>query len=96
MEKKDTMLKRFARGALAILLALISIAVVLPNLWHPASDASIAPPGVLVRSFHDEVVVCVIPIIPLVCIFAGMFRRPFLEYIGWALLIVLFVVSLRG
>jgi hypothetical protein len=74
MEKKDTTIWRFGRGALAIILVLLSIAVVLPNLWHPVSDNSVAPTSVLVRSFRDEVVVCVIPIIPLICIFAGMFR----------------------
>jgi hypothetical protein len=93
MERKDITIWRGGCGAVAILLALVGIAIVTPNMGYFVND----PATRFVRSFRDEVFVYAAPVIPLTCIFVGMFwQRSLVEHIGWALLIILFVGSLRG
>jgi hypothetical protein len=91
MEKKDTAIKKCGRGAFAILLALLGLAIELPNMGHFVND----PATRFVTTFRDEVFLYVALLIPLICIFVGMFRASLLEYIGWALLIVEFVGCLQ-
>jgi len=90
MHKIDTKVGRLIRSALAILLAFLAVAITIPNMGHFVND----PATHFERSFRDVAFVYTAPVIPLVCIFVGMFGRPLLEYIGWGLLIILFVGSL--
>jgi hypothetical protein len=94
MEKKDTAIRKVGRGALAILLALFVIAVAIPNAGHIVVHPTVSPATVFESSFHDRLMVCFGPVLPLTCIFVGMFRRPMLEHIGWGLLIIFVVWSL--
>jgi hypothetical protein len=90
MEKRDTTIKRCERGALAILLALLALAVVFPDIGHFVND----PTTRFVRTFRDGVFLYIGLLIPLACIFAGMFRSSLLEFIGWALLIIVVIECL--
>jgi hypothetical protein len=90
MEKKDNTIRRIIRGALAISLALLAIAVTIPNMGHFVNN----PTTHFERSFRDVIFVYAAPVIPLVLIFVGMFGRPNLETIGWGILVILFVGSL--
>jgi hypothetical protein len=94
MEKKDTGIRKVGRGTIAILLALFVIAVWIPNAGHFVVHSTISPKTVFESSFHDRLLVCFWPVLPLTCIFVGMFRRPMLEYVGWGLLIILVIWSL--
>ena len=94
MQKIDTKVGRLIRGFLAIFLALLVIGVQLPNTGHFVIHPSISPKTVFESSPHDRLMVCVWPAIPLICIFVGMFRYALLEYIGWALLVILVAGSL--
>jgi hypothetical protein len=91
MQKKDTAIRKWGRGAFAILLALLSLAIALPNMGHFVND-----PGTrFVTTFRDGIFLYVALLIPLICIFVGMFRVAILEYIGWALLIIVFIGCLH-
>ena len=94
MEKKDTAIRKIGRGAIAVLLALFVIAVGIPNAGHFMVNPAVSPQTVFESSFRDRLNIFVLPVIALICIFAGMFRRPMLEYVGWGLLIVFVVWSL--
>jgi hypothetical protein len=87
MKKTDTMVRKCGRGTFAILLALVGLAIELPNMGHFVND----PTTRFVTTFRDQVFLYAGLLIPLVCIFVGMFRASMLEYIGWALLIIVFV-----
>jgi hypothetical protein len=95
MKKIDTKIGKLIRSILAILLALLFIAIETPNMGHFVIHPAISPATVFESSFHDRLMVCFWPVIPLICIFVGMFREPLLEYIGWGLLIILFVGGLH-
>lgn len=84
MGKCDTTIKRCGRGAFAILLALLGLAVVFPNIGHFVND----PITRFVRFYRDGAFLYVALLVPLICIFAGMFRSSALEFIGWGLLII--------
>jgi hypothetical protein len=90
MDKKDTALRKCGRGAFAILLALLGLAIVLPNMGHFVND----PITRFVTAFRDGIFLYVALLVPLICIFVGMFRTSLLEYIGWALLIIVFIECL--
>ncbi|HVU27193.1 MAG TPA: hypothetical protein VHG71_05595 [Verrucomicrobiae bacterium] len=95
MEKSDTKSWKCVRGVLAILLAFIAVAVVFPNTGHFAIDPTTHKTA-FERNFNDTAFIFAAPIIPLICVFLGMFRhRKLLEHVGWALLVILFVVCLR-
>jgi hypothetical protein len=94
MEKKDTVTRKVGRGAIAVLMALFVVAVGIPNAGHFVVHPTVSPQTVFESSFRDRLSVFVFPVIALVCIFAGMFRRPMLEYVGWGLLIIFVVWSL--
>jgi hypothetical protein len=95
MQKFDTKVGKFTRGVLAVFLALLVVGVALPNAGHFVVHPEVSPKTVFESSFHDRLMVCAWPVVPLICIFTGMFfRHGLLEYIGWALLIILVAASL--
>jgi hypothetical protein len=91
MDKRDTAIKKLGRGAFAILLALLALAIVAPNIGHFVND----PTTRFVRTFRDGIFLYVALLVPLICIFVGMFRTSLLEYIGWALLFIVLIGCLH-
>ena len=76
-------------------MALVFVGIELPNVGHFVIDhSSVAPKTVFASSFREQLIVWLLPVIPLICIFAGMWRRSIVEEIGWGLLIVLFILGL--
>ena len=93
-QKIDAKFGKLVRGVIALFLALLIVAIQIPNAGHIVVHPTISPATVFESSFRDRLFVCLGPVFPLICIFVGMFRFKMLEHIGWALLIIFFVWSL--
>jgi len=95
MQKINTKVGKLTRGILAILLALVDVGVALPNAGHFVFHAGVSSQIGYDVSFHDRLIVCIWPAVPLACIFIGILsRHALLEYIGWALLVILVAANL--
>lgn len=85
---------RWARVALAVLLAFLFLGVVLPNTGRVVIDQTTTPPTAhIVDRGSDCLIVIGMVTVPFVCILFGMFRRREVETFGWLLLVVLVVFA---
>jgi hypothetical protein len=85
--EKNRRLIPWLSGILATLVALLIVAVTLPNTDRAVVDHSFNPPHIYVKP--QPWVVCyvlVLSFIPVICIFVLSRRWRFFEWLGWAFL----------
>ncbi len=88
MEQNERKGWPWGRSALAILLALMFVAAILPSTGRIVVDQTTTPPTrKIVGQARAGLVLVGIVAVPLACIFFGMRRRPGLEAVGWVFLI---------
>jgi hypothetical protein len=78
--------ERRLRAAVAIIVALLMLAVALPNTQHARIDVTTAPPTAHVE--NDVIAIAIVlamTLLPLTCVLGGLRRVRRLELVGWLL-----------
>lgn len=84
----------WARVAAAALLSFLFLAILIPNTGRIVVDLSTTPPTYNITERPQQIAMLVaMLLVPLACIFFGVRRFRVLEFIGWFLLVGLFVLA---
>jgi hypothetical protein len=79
------------RGSAAVLMALLVVAIALPNAGRVVIDHSAPQGGHIEGRVRDSIVIIGITLLPLACILFIGRRWWVVEAVGWTLLLLLFV-----
>ena len=84
----------WGRVAGALVFSLLFLSILIPNTGRIVVDRSTTPPTYTITERPQQIAMLVaMLLVPLVCIYFGARRFPFLEFIGWALLVGLFILA---
>jgi hypothetical protein len=82
------------RIAGALILSFFFLGILIPNTGRIVVDRSTVPPTYTITGRSQQIAMLVgMLIAPLACIYFGARRSRLLEYVGWCLLVGLFVLA---
>ena len=82
------------RASFAAVLSFLFLAILIPNTGRIVVDRSTTPPTLTIADRPQQIAMLVgVLLIPLACIVVGARRRHAVEFVGWIVLVVLFVLA---